>query len=152
MRHGYTKGTYSMAFKIKAADQKRIEAAFGQLTAQRSTLEESGRVFNEAVAAARATLQLDVDAYNEKVDAARGVLDDVHRELEDEFDDKSANWQNGDKGIATKEWIDTISALTEELTEAALDVFPESLEFEDVIGEDPADGYTELDKEAPSAE
>ena len=152
MRHGYTKGTYSMAFKIKAADQKRIEAAFGQLTAQRSTLEESVRVFNEAVAAARATLQLDVDAYNEKVDAARGVLDDVHRELEDEFDDKSANWQNGDKGIATKEWIDTISALTEELTEAALDVFPESLEFEDVIGEDPADGYNELDMEAPSAE
>ena len=152
MRHGYTKGTYSMAFKIKAADQKRIEAAFGQLTAQRSTLEESVRVFNEAVAAARATLQLDVDAYNEKVDAARGVLDDVHRELEDEFDDKSANLQNGDKGIATKEWIDTISALAEELTEAALDVFPESLEFEDVIGEDHADGYNELDMEAPSAE
>ena len=93
-----------------------------------------------------------MDAYNEKVDAARGVLDDVHRELEDEFDDKSANWQNGDKGIATKEWIDTISALAEELTEAALDVFPESLEFEDVIGEDPADGYNELDMEAPSAE
>jgi hypothetical protein len=141
-----------MAFKIKAADQKRIEAAFGQLTAQRSALEESVRLFNETVAAARATMQLDVDAYNEKVDAARSVLDDVHRELEDEFDDKSANWQNGDKGIATKEWIDTISALAEELTEAALDVFPESLEFEDVIGEDPADGYTELDKEAPSAE
>jgi hypothetical protein len=145
-------GTYTMVFKIEAADQKRIEAAFGQLTARRSTLEESVRVFNEAVAAARATLQLDVNAYNEKVDAARGVLDDVHRELEDEFDDKSANWQNGDKGIATKEWIDTIGALAEELTEAALDVFPESLEFEDVIGEDPADGYTELDKEAPSAE
>ena len=38
MRHGYTKGTYSMAFKIKAADQKRIEAAFGQLTAQRMAM------------------------------------------------------------------------------------------------------------------
>jgi hypothetical protein len=141
-----------MAFKIKAADQKRIDAAFGELTAQRSTLEESVRVFNEAVAAARAKLEPDVDAYNEKVDAARGMLDDVHRELEDEFDDRSANWQNGDKGIATKEWIDSISALAEELTEAALDVFPESLEFEDVIGDDPAEGYNELDKEAPGAE
>ncbi len=39
MRHGYMKWTYSMAFKIKAADQKHIEAAFGQLTAQRSKLE-----------------------------------------------------------------------------------------------------------------
>jgi hypothetical protein len=141
-----------MAFKIKAADRKRIEAAFGQLTAQRGTLEESVRVFNEALAAARALLQLDVDAYNEKVDEARGMLDDVHRELEDEFNDKSVNWQNSDKGIATKEWIDSISALTEELTEAALDGFPESLEFEDVIGDDPADGYDELDKEAPTVE
>lgn len=141
-----------MAFKIKAADCKRIEAAFGQLTAQRGMLEESVRVFNEAVAAARALLQRDVDAYNEKVDEARGMLNDVHRELEDEFNDKSLSWQNGDKGTATKEWIDSISALTEELTEAALDVFPDSLEFEDVIGDDPAGGYNELDRDAPSLE
>jgi len=136
-----------MAFKIKAADQKRIDAAFGELTGQRSTLEESVRVFNEAVAAARAK-----DAYNEKVEAARGMLDEVHRAFEDEFDDRSANWQNGDKGIATKEWIDSINALTDELTEAALDVFPESLEFEDLVGDDPAEDYNELDKEAPGAE
>jgi hypothetical protein len=109
-------------------------------------------VFNEAVAAARAKLQRDVDAYNEKVNAARGMLDGVHRALEDEFDERSANWQNGDKGIAPKEWIDSINALTEELTEAALDVFPESLEFEDVIGDDPAEDYNELDKEALGAE
>jgi CHASE1-domain containing sensor protein len=141
-----------MAFKIKAADQKRIDAAFEELTAQRSTLEESVRVFNEAVAVARAKLQPDVDAYNEKVHAARGMLDDVHRALEDEFGDRSANWQNGDKGIAAKEWIDSINALAEELTEAALDVFPESLEFEDVVGDDPAEDYNELDKEAPGAE
>ena len=141
-----------MAFKIKAADRKRIEAAFDQLTAQRGTLEDSVRVFNEAFAAARVLLQQDVDAYNEKVDVARGMLDDVHREIEDEFNDKSVNWQNSDKGIVTKEWIDSLSAMTEELTEATLDVFPESLEFEDVIGDDPADGYNELDKEAPSAE
>jgi hypothetical protein len=56
------------------------------------------------------------------------------------------NWQNGDTGIATKEWIESIGALVEELTEAALDAFPESLEFEDVIGDDPADGYNELDR------
>jgi hypothetical protein len=104
-----------MAFKIKAADQKRIDAAFGELTGQRSTLEESVRVFNEAVAAARAKLQQDVDAYNEKVEAARGMLDDVHRAFEDEFDDRSANWRNGDKGIATKEWIDSINALNSSL-------------------------------------
>ncbi|CAB3805465.1 hypothetical protein [Pararobbsia alpina] len=141
-----------MAFKIKAPDQRRMDAAFGKLTAQRSTLEESLRVFNEVVAAARAKLQLDVDAYNERVDAARGMVDDVHRELEDEFDDRSANWQNGDKGIATKEWIDSISELADELTEATLDVFPESLELEDVIGDDPVEGFNELDKEAPGAE
>jgi CHASE1-domain containing sensor protein len=141
-----------MAFKIKAADQKRIDAAFGELTAQRNTLEESVRVFNEAVSVARAKLQPDVDAYNEKVDATRGMLDDVHSALEDEFDDRSANWQNGDKGIATKEWIDSINALAEELTEAALDVFPESLEFENVVGDDPAEDYNELDNEAPGAE
>ena len=102
--------------------------------------------------AARAALQVSVDAYNEKVEAARSMLDEVDRQLEGEFVGKSEHWQNSDKGIATKEWVDLIGTLNEELTEAALDVFPESLEFEDVIGDDPAEGYNELDKEAPGAE
>ena len=136
-----------MAFKITATDQKRLTAAFGDLTAERAKLEDSVRVFNEAIAAARATLQADVDTFNEKVQAVRGLVEDVHRELDEEFDTRSDNWRDSEKGEQTRQWIDSIDSFAQELTDAALDSFPETLEFEDVIGDDPVDDYNELDKE-----
>jgi hypothetical protein len=133
-----------MAFKINTADQRRLGAAFDELTAQRSKLEDDVRAFNEAIGTARAVLQSSVETFNEKVQTARGLIDDLHREREDEFNGKSEHWQNSDKGVDTKEWIDSIDTLAQELTDATLDAFPETLEFEDVIGDDPADDYNEL--------
>jgi hypothetical protein len=47
----------------------------------------------------------------------------------------------------TRQWIDSVDAFPQELTDASLDSFPETLAFEDVIGDDPVDDYNELDKE-----
>jgi len=138
-----------MAFKITATDQKRLVAAFSDLTADRLKLEDSVRGFNEAIAAARAALQTHVDSFNEKVQAVRGLVEDVRRELEEELDTRSDNWQASEKGEQTKQWIDSIDSFAHELTDATLDGFPEALEFEDVIGDDPVDDYNELDKEPP---
>jgi len=136
-----------MAFKITSADQKRLVAAFGDLTAEREKLEDSVSVFNEAIAAARATLQADVDSFNEKVQSVRGLVEDVHRELDEEFDARSDNWRDSEKGEQTRQWIDSVETFAQELTDASLDSFPETLAFEDVIGDDPTDDYNELDKE-----
>lgn len=136
-----------MAFKIKIEDQKRITGALDALAAERDELEEAVIAFNEALAEARAMLQQRLDAYNEKAEAVRAMVQDVHRELEDEYDNRSDNWRDGDKGQAVKEWIDTVEAFPEQVMDASIDEFPETLEFEAVIGDDPADDFNELDKE-----
>jgi hypothetical protein len=108
-----------MAFKIKIEDQKRITGALDALAAERDELEE----------------------------AVRAMVQDLHRELEDEYDNRSDNWRDGDKGQAVKEWLDTVEQFSEQVTDASIDEFPDSLDFENVIGDDPTDDYDELDKE-----
>lgn len=140
-----------MAFKITAKDQKRVEALFGELDARRATLEDAVNVFNETLAAERAKLQEVVDLYNEKSNELRGVLEDIHSEMEDEFDNKSDNWKASDKADVIEEWIGTINEIVEDVNEASLASFPETLDMESLIEGDPQTKFALLDKAAPDA-
>lgn len=136
-----------MAFKIKNADIERINTGFEVLTAQRGILEDQVRVFNEALATARAVLQIGVDEFNEQLNAVRGVVEDVHSELVEEYDGRSDNWKDGDRASEVQSWLDEIDTFVQNLGDVDISMFPEEMEFENIIGDDPATEFDELDKE-----
>jgi chromosome segregation ATPase len=136
-----------MAFKIRVADIARINKGFEVLTAQRNVLEDQVRVFNESLAAARAVLQASVEEFNEQLNAVRGVIEDVHSELVEEFDGRSDSWKDGDRATEVQSWIDEIDSFVQNLGDVDISMFPEEMEFENIIGDDPATEFDELDKE-----
>lgn len=137
-----------MAFKIKASDDKRVTEAFAQLTIRRNNLENARIAFNDAIGIAREILQAEVDAHNEQSEATRGLLEDIHRELEEEFDAKSDKWKDSDKSESVKEWIEKVGDMVESVEDASIDSFPEAIESDGILAEDdPAEQYAEMDKE-----
>jgi hypothetical protein len=43
-----------------------------------------------------------VDDYNQKAKDVRADIENVHRELEEEYDARSDDWKDGEKGMAVK--------------------------------------------------
>ena len=140
-----------MTFKIKAADLKRMEEGLDALSAERARLGDAVGVFNEALATARATLQAAVEDYNQKAKDARAHFENVHRELEEAYAERSDDWKDGEKGMAVKEWLDTLESFPENIVDVSLDEFIDELELEDLLGDDPRDDFNDLDKEPGDA-
>lgn len=136
-----------MAFKIKKQDQKNIESTLESLAISRRALEAAVATFNEELTTARAKLQEAVDHHNELAETVRGQIEDIHREMSEEFDNKSDKWQEGEKAEAVREWLDAVESMGNDLEDAAIDSLPESLEMDDVISTDPSEAWAELDKE-----
>lgn len=140
-----------MTFKIKATDLRHMEDGLHALSTERARLEDAVGVFNNALAAARATLQATVDDYNQKVKEVRSQIENVHRELEEAYDQRSDDWKDGEKGIAVKEWLDTLESFPQNIVDVSLDEFIDDLELEDLLGDDPMDDFNDLDKEPGEA-
>jgi hypothetical protein len=47
-----------------------------------------------------------VTALNQSIASVKTSAEEVSTELQDQFDNRSDNWQSGDKGQAFQEWID----------------------------------------------
>jgi vacuolar-type H+-ATPase subunit I/STV1 len=136
-----------MAFKITKTDDKRIREALEKLAAARSKLEDEVFVFNDAQAKARDALQVHIDAHDEAAQEVRGLIEDIHREADEEFDGKSEKWQESDKGEAAREWIDSVEALVGEIEDADANQLPGGIEADSLLPSDPVDEYDALDKE-----
>jgi hypothetical protein len=140
-----------MTFKIKAADLKRMEEGFDILSAERVRLGRAVGVFNEALVSARATLQGAVDDYNQKSRDVRADFENVYRELEKAYAERSDDWKDGEKGTAVKEWLDTLESFPGNIVEVSLDEFIDELELEDLLGDDPRDDFKDVDTEPGDA-
>lgn len=81
----------------------------------------------------------------------RAHFENVHRELEAAYDARSDDWKDGEKGMAVKEWLDTLESFPENIVDVSLDEFIDELELEDLLGDDPMDDFNGLDKEPGDA-
>lgn len=98
-----------MAFKISSGDKKKTDLHIEELRKDRCTVEWAITVYNAAVAAAHEALAAVVVTYNEKLSTAHGSLEDIHRELDEQFDGKSEKWQGSDKAEIIQAWIEEIA-------------------------------------------
>lgn len=134
-----------MAFKISKAEQSRIDAHVEQLKAQRSVLEDAVIKFNESQAEAFNVLSHTLNEYNEVLSTAHGLVEDIHREHGDEFDEKSDAWKEGDVGTRVEAWIESLDELVSTLASEIEVQSPEDIDIEFLFETDPAEALENMD-------
>lgn len=136
-----------MAIKITKTDDKRIREALEALAAKRAAVTTAVDTFNSYLETIRGDLEAVIAEHDEAAQALRGLVEDIHREAEEEFDGKSERWQEGERGEAAREWIDNLDGYVTEIEDADVAQLPGNLEADDVLPTDPTDEYDALDKE-----
>lgn len=127
-------------FKFTKDEKTQIAQSVSDLAEARADLDNASHEYNQAVQDAYAVLEESIGAYNAKLEDARSVLTDIHSQAESDFSDKSEKWQEGDKGTATQEWIDTLSEALDWFNDIDMPSEPEELSIDDLItGDDPAE-------------
>jgi hypothetical protein len=95
-----------MAFKLSKADAERRAAYIESLTDLRGKLEDAISGFNAAVDELKAPVTTILEAYNAELEEARGFIEDIARGADEEIDDKSEKWRDGERGQAATQWKD----------------------------------------------
>lgn len=119
-----------MAFKLtkqedarKSELEQELETLVGVVEDEKAELEAAMQKliddFNETVVA----------PLREKMQEAYGFVEDIVNERQGEFDDKSERWQEGDRGQAAQDWLQTWERSLIDL-EAPLDAESPTFEFE----------------------
>lgn len=119
-----------MAFKLtKAEDAQKLELegrlneAFGiaddAATALQDKIDELIQAFNNGP----------LVALNAVVEEAYNFVEDIHRDRQEEYDERSERWQEGDRGQATSEWLNSWEGALSDL-EQREDIATPELEIE----------------------
>lgn len=94
-----------MGFKLTKAEIDRRDEIVAELREKYADVEKAVDEFNNEVARMKGPIADAINAYNEKVETARGFCEDIASTREGEFDDKSENWQESERGQSVQEWI-----------------------------------------------
>ena len=105
-----------MAFKLTKQELNRRDELRDKLADARIDLDEAIAEQNRIIEDAYSAINAALDDYNEVVNEAYGFVEDIHAEREGEYDDKSERWQEGERGQAAYEWLDTLANERDELT------------------------------------
>ena len=97
-----------MALKITVSERKNIEEAVDATTKARELLEAAIAEANNKIADIARSVQCRIDSYNNAAGTLRQEIDFLNARLNDEYDRRSEKWQDSDKGIEVRLWIDTI--------------------------------------------
>ena len=117
-----------MAFKLTKAEITERESNAVALEEARAILDTAREKFNNDLESMRLVMQDAVDGYNGRLADAREFRDDLVGRFEDEINDKSDKWQEGDAGNAAAELVQAWQAL--ELDDIEVEL-PEDIEIED---------------------
>lgn len=101
-----------MAFKLTREELDRKNELLHKLHAERTTIDEAVEAFNEALTVARDKLNASIDTYNEAREEVRGFVEDIARQAEEDYGDKSERWQEGERGEQVQEWINELQSFT----------------------------------------
>lgn len=104
-----------MAFKLTKAENNRREELVASIEIATTPLSAAITEANEAIVAIVASLNEKVAAYNEVLSEARDFAATLVERLQEEFDDKSEKWQEGERAEAASEFIDSWTSIADQL-------------------------------------
>lgn len=109
-----------MAFKLtKSEEARRIKLRDDLIEAREVMMTEVAQQ-EDRIRAAVAAINRSFENYNEVLQEARGFVEDIHAERDDEFEERSERWQEGDRGDEAREWLDAL----QEVIDAMEDIAP----------------------------
>lgn len=94
-----------MAFKLTKTEMKDRDEHIELLRALEERLRDSIEAANVAISEAVATVNAEIAKYNEKLWEAAEFVQDIAGRADDEYNEKSERWQDGDKGRAAADWL-----------------------------------------------
>lgn len=100
-----------MTFKISQKDKARIDSVTQALREQTGKLNDAVCIFNEQLDAARVALGSAVGAYNEALGAAKNLMEDVHRQIQAEFERRSERWRDSGEAEPIQTWISELETI-----------------------------------------
>jgi hypothetical protein len=106
-----------MAFRISKPERAELNSFSKRLAKEQVDLEAALAEAAETIEAAYEKLNGAIDTYNGVLADAHSYLEDISTQAQTDFDDKSERWQEGDRGEATREWIDGLDNILLEMDE-----------------------------------
>ena len=119
-----------MAFKFSADEKKRLDVLIAKFASEADDVEIEVGEYNEGVKELRAKLDERLEKLNEARDELRGFIEDMHSEMDSQYDDKSEKWKEGERGEATRTWIDKLDEIKGEIEDDIEIDKPEEVEFD----------------------
>ena len=107
--------------KLSNAERRQRDIHIGTLEGAWGAIQKE----QEAVESAVADLNEKIDAYNTAVAALNAWKEDIVNVMEQDFEDRSEKWQEGEKGQAYQNWKDEWENFIAEELEAVEVEYPE---------------------------
>ena len=97
-----------MTFKLTKTERKEIDGLLQALLDAHALLDNAVLVYNEALTAAHTELQPHVEAYNGAASDLVGYVNGLAEEHDEEWNNRSEKWQEGEAGSAAQSWIESL--------------------------------------------
>jgi hypothetical protein len=95
-----------MTFRVSREQLAKRDALAAYLRQKAATLNTAITAFNEGIDPLSRVLAEAQSDYNETLEAARTLTGNIAEAAQKEFEAKSERWQEGDKGIEVRTWIE----------------------------------------------
>lgn len=115
-----------MTFKLTKEENLVRLAHVVALAAKREALDDAMRTYNDIMTGARNAVDEAIADYNIAIAEANGFVGDIAQAWENEFEEKTEKWQEGQRGSEARELIEAWQSFRTELDEIDID-FPEEL-------------------------
>lgn len=129
-------------FKLTKPEAMTLGTLTQNLRDKANELNEAVDAYNNAVREAAARLSDQTAEFNEALEALRAFTQDVARERDEEFADKSERWQESKKGEAARSFIDAWEAAELDLLDVEFsepdEVTVDVPDFESVVSDLPS--------------
>lgn len=110
-----------MAFKLSKDHKKRRDEIVAALETKKQAITDA------------------ITAYNESLEDARDFLNnDLVGTFNDEFSERSEKWQGGDRGEATRTWIDELDGIASDFDDVDEPDIEDHIEKLNLLEEEPA--------------
>ena len=103
---GWSVKGQSVAFKISKQQLAERDALAAGLRKKAEALNVAISAFNQAIKPASQAVHEALEDYNEILEKARTLASSVTEAAQEEFDAKSEKWQDSDKGVQVRSWIE----------------------------------------------
>ncbi len=116
-----------MAFKLTKDESSQRGDLVAKLEEAESEIDEAIKAANEAIDALLIPLNEKITAYNEVLTETKDYIETVTSRWQEEFEEKSEKWQEGEKGVAASAMITAWTDLDfEELEELEISPIEEA--------------------------